>query len=563
MNNKQKEVLHQHKHFLARNITWSNELANQLVRHGVITEIILKDIQNEEKGNKHGQKTMVKLLEILPLRGPAIFERFCEILYLHGHPFIADFLKDEENSNAEVHDMKELYKRLPVLEKALKDYDKKILEAFVNEKVKESHLKGIWSKEAIAKEKDKAIDAKQRQLEEAFQNEDKLKAKSNEITSLENMLTEARNAVIELKSKMEYMGTKLRESEDKCGVQMKFNIANDHVINKLQSRCERSEMLLKNIESKLKNTMQLPERNSERDQMALLDFPFAFLEEEFHLLISRYTFLLETEKQYDQLLQERNHILAHLGNTSGNENQNVFIAYRDFAVKTDEDLMNVKEQLQRHNHIIEGQQETIQTLNQEVDKQMQQTKHKHIGTVWQNAMISVMRKQLHDVKYDNRIKDTKIKHFENEISKLKSRISELETTVANDVPLVTDHPHQGPIIKERNNIAASRIDDISDADSVIAKYEAKHGRNSLLPPLAGRLLNPTTDTRYIRSHSPQRYKPKRKATWSVPKLAAQDGLVTQQLKLESRDNVVGKMVDDGIGNLKPIHCKIVKHSPFP
>lgn len=566
MNNKQKEVLHQHRHFLTRNITWSNELANKLVSHGVITDVILKDIQNDDKGSKHGKKAIVKLLEVLPLRGTAVFEKFCETLYMNGYPFIADFLKDEESSNVEVHDLKEMYKRLPVLEKVLKDHDRKLLEAFINEKVKESHLKGVWSNEDIAKEKNKAIEAKQRQLEDAFENEDNLKAKSNEITALERKLEESRNEVTELKSKLGFMGSKLKESEDKFkndfGVQIKFSMANEHALSKMQERCERSENVLKNIENKLKNTIEVPQRNSERDQMSILDFPFVFLEKDFDVLRSRYKFLLETEKQYDQLLHERNYILAHLGSSSANEKQSLLNAYRDFAVKTDEDLMTMRDQLQKHSHIIEGQQETIHNLNKEVDKQLEQTKHKHAGTVWQNAMMSIMRKQLHDVKHDNRVKDTRIKHFENEIAKLRSIISELESAVANDIPRVTGHTHKDDFIPDRNHfVTANQIEDVSDDESVIVTAVAKHGRNSLLPPLAGRLVNLSPDLRVrgMESLSPHRSKPKSKPTWNVPKIAAPEGLVTHQLKLENRGNMNGKLMNHGFGNLKTIHGKTVKY----
>jgi len=44
MSKKQKEILHQHRHFLARNIVWSDNLTNKLLLNGVITESELKDV---------------------------------------------------------------------------------------------------------------------------------------------------------------------------------------------------------------------------------------------------------------------------------------------------------------------------------------------------------------------------------------------------------------------------------------------------------------------------------------------------------------------------------------
>lgn len=48
MSNKQREILHQHRHFLARNIVWSNDLINKLVAQGVLTDSELKDAQVRE-----------------------------------------------------------------------------------------------------------------------------------------------------------------------------------------------------------------------------------------------------------------------------------------------------------------------------------------------------------------------------------------------------------------------------------------------------------------------------------------------------------------------------------
>lgn len=45
MNNKQREILHQHKYFLVKNIPWTDDLANKLLAQGVITDSFLKDIQ--------------------------------------------------------------------------------------------------------------------------------------------------------------------------------------------------------------------------------------------------------------------------------------------------------------------------------------------------------------------------------------------------------------------------------------------------------------------------------------------------------------------------------------
>lgn len=564
MNNKQKEVLHQHRHFLIRNLQWSDDVANKLLAKGIITDSFLKDIQNIKGGND-SRKILSKLLDILPLKGSGVFEKFCEFLLLNGHPFIADFLKDEENSNTDVSDLKELYKRIPSLEKQLKEADKRTLEYFINEKVKESNLKGLWSKEAIAKEKDKAIEAKQKQLEDAFAYEDKEKRKNEEITELQKKLSQSRDEVIELKSQLGFIGSKLKETEDKFqsdfGVQLKYNNANENAMRKLQEKHEQSEKVLESIDASIRDLVHIPQRNSERDQMALMEFKFCFLEENFKKLTEKINKLQETEKQYEKMLHERNYILAHLGH-SKEQDKSLLNAYRDFAVKTDEDMMTMKEQLQKHNNIIEGQQETIENLHKEVETNVTQRKVKQAGTVWQNAMMSVMRKQLSDVKHDNRVKDTRIKHYEGEVAKLKARIAELESATARSYnhSSTHSHVHKDLISPDHNRFTPALHTD--DEDSELDKLETKSRRNTLIPPLGGKVLYQASEMRKPQAQSPKRSKAKpnvyQKGMWSSPNVAMPQALHTQQLKIENRslgpNDKLGHM-GHGLGGLKALHGK--------
>ncbi|XP_045199935.2 uncharacterized protein LOC123554094 [Mercenaria mercenaria] len=567
MNNKQREILHQHRNFLIKNVPWTDDVANKLLAQGIITDSFLKDIQNIKGGN-NSRKILAKLLDVLPLKGSGVFEKFCNFLLLNGHPFIADFLRDEENANTDISDLKEIYKRIPALDKHLKDADKRVLEYFVHEKVKESILKGLWSKEAIAKEKDKAIDAKQRQLEDAFGYEDKEKRKNEEISELEKKLTQSRNEIKELKSQLGYVSSKLKETEDKFrsdfGVQIKYNNANENALRKLQEKKEQCEKVLQHIDTKIKEILHIPQRNSERDQMALMEFKFSFVEEDFKKLTEKYSLLLEIEKQYDKLLHERNYILAHLGH-SKEQDKSLLNAYRDFAVKTDEDMMTMKEQLQKHSHIIEGQQETIQNLNKEVETNVNQRKMKQAGTVWQNAMMSVMRKQLNDVKHESRVKDTRIKHYEGEVAKLKAKIVELESSKAHIKSATHRHVHKDLMSPEQHRFTPGMHTD--DDDSELDKYETKSRRNTLLPPLGGKVLYQASDVRVSPSQSPKRPKPKQnvyqKGMWSSPNAAMQEPLHTQQLKFENRSigaqDKLGHM-GHGLGGLKLMHGKLGKPS---
>lgn len=437
---------------------------------------------------------------------------------------------------------------------------------------KEAKLKGTWTKEAIAREKDKAIDARQKQLEDAFAYEEKEKRMHKEISDLKEEIIVARSEVIELKSQIGFMGTQLKESEDKFrsdfGAQMKYNNANENVIKREQQKSERYDTTLGRLETMIKEVMPIPQRNSERDQMALTEFKYAFLEEDFKKLTDKYRVLLEIEKQHDQLLHERNYILSHLGHSDPKEEKpSLLNAYRDFAVKTDEDILTLKSELEKHNNIIEGQQERIQNLNKEVETHTTQKKMKNAGTVWQNAMMTVMRKQLNDVKHENRIKDTRIQHFEGEINKLKAKIAELEYERGHETVIpIPKHSHKDLFSphSDRRMTPASWSTDDNDAE----KGKTSSRRNTLLPPLGGRVLYQAADNRVAHLHHHQQRNHQRpavnnsKGAWNPPNVAMPEGLVTHQLKIENRgvavpDQKLGNM-KHGLGGLRAMHGKHVR-----
>lgn len=435
--------------------------------------------------------------------------------------------------------------------------------------VKESNLKGLWSKEAIAREKNKAIEAKQHQLEDAFDYEGKEKRKNEELIEIDAKLKASRNDVVELKSQLGYKANQLKEMEERFkaefGVQMKYNNANENAIQKMRDKNEDCEKALKEIDTTIKEVMHIPLRNSERDQMALMEFKFCFVKENLNRFIEKYKLLQEVEKQCDKLLHERNYILAHLGHSREDDKPSLLNAYRDFAVKTDEDLMTMKEELQKHTNTIEGQQEKIQTLNKEMETNSSQRKMKQAGTVWQNAMMSVMRKQLGDVKHENRVKDTRIKHFESEMTKLKARIAELETARSKEHIAASSHDHHHHrkeiINQEQNRLSPGIHNDDNDSE----RSSSTQIRNTLLPPLGGKILFQTAEIRGPQAPSPRRSLPKhnghQKSTWAPPNIAMPEGLMTHQLKVEQKGTSVTDKLGNmghGLGGLKAMHGKYGK-----
>lgn len=375
------------------------------------------------------------------------------------------------------------------------------------------------------------------------------------------------------------MDSKLHEAEGKFksdfGVQMKFSLANENAIKKLTVRLEQGEEVLHKVDKVLKDIVRLPSRKSERDHMAIVEFPFAFLYEDFELFADKFKLLLEIEKQYDNLIDERNYILSHLGYKLDDENKpSLLTAYRDFAVRTDEDMRALKQQVDKFNDTIEGQKERIDSLNKENDDKQ---KFKSAGNVWQSAMMGVMRNQLNDVKHENRIKDSKLKHYEGEISKLKVKVNELEAIVKDKAPSELSsreqhgHKHRDSSTKLVHNPPDSLVNGylstmngVEDDLESLSKSEINKIRNNRLPPLGGKILYQASEVPV--QQSPRRSNPKNvvQITQSKPAVAVPEGLMTQQLRLENRGQPQfgahnpgkpGHAMGHGLGDLKAMHGK--------
>ena len=440
-----------------------------------------------------------------------------------------------------------------------------------NLQAKEAVVKSVWGKGA--REKDKAVEAKKELLEQSFDFVEKMKLKNEEILKVEQKLNVVKEEKLELHSQIRVLESKLLEAQDKFksdfGVQMKFSLANENAIKKLSRRLEQAEEVLQKVDKVLKDIVRLPSRKSERDQMALVEFPYVFLCDDFELFAEKFKVLLDIEKQYDILLHERNYILSHLGyRPEDGDDTSLLNAYRDFAVRTDEDMRALKQQVESFNDTIEGQKERIDVLNKENDDKQ---KFKNAGGVWQSAIMGVMRNQLNDVKHENRIKESKLKHYEGEMSKLRIKVAELESQMKGKEPPVHSskehnhsHSHRSSTTKLVHNQPdmSNGIDD--DLESV-TKSEINKIRNNRLPPLGGKILYQASEI--PGQQSPRRAKPKNVVQITRSNVDTKynpDGLMTHQLKLENRGQPQfgilnpgkpGHVMSHGLGDLKAMHPK--------
>ena len=82
---------------------------------------------------------------------------------------------------------------------------------------------------------------------------------------------------------------------------------------RLNQRLQASEKLLQTIQEKLVTVMKLAPHDNDRDIMKMAENPYVFVPEDLDLFIAQFKQLLVTKLKYDDLMEERNYILQHLG----------------------------------------------------------------------------------------------------------------------------------------------------------------------------------------------------------------------------------------------------------
>ncbi|KAL3846587.1 hypothetical protein ACJMK2_017563 [Sinanodonta woodiana] len=578
MNSLQKEVLNNNRNFLQKNVIWTNELENRLVNSGILTDSVQKEI----RGLSSREQKTGKLLEVVALRGS--FVKFCDVLLITGHFFLADFLRDEEEKQEKI-DLSDLFKKLPYLEKMVKERDRKQFEAYVSEKVREKLLKNMWNKDT--REREKALEAQQKQLEQEFEFDDKIKEKTDEIAKLEIVLKSVREECDQLRIQLRNLHHAFQEQEEnnksKLHIQAKYSAANENVIQRAADKMNSLEQILKDLDIKLHSVYQANENFSDKEEMVLMDNPFAFLARDFDNFLNNYKQLETIQKQYEQLLEERNYILAHLGFQESDNKPSLLTAYKEFAVRNDENMMALKQQVQIYNEKLEDQKEALESLN----KDSKDTKKFTTATsVWQSAILSVMRKQLHDTKHENRMKDTKIKNFENEMTKLRARITELEKELKEkkrERSVTTETKFHFPVDVIPNGHVSSKsisgFENEVESDHVKSEHilKADPKKGSFLPPLANKAVYLSSENGTYGHHIPKRSK--LKTFGSIPRntielsrspfLPQPAGFTTIPLKLEDRlgfssgGKLAYNSMSQGLDGLKTMHGKHIETKYLP
>ncbi|XP_060063986.1 myosin heavy chain, embryonic smooth muscle isoform-like [Ylistrum balloti] len=569
MNSKHKEILHTHRKFLITNIIWTEDLCKRLQDASLLPDSTVKDI----KAQKDRDAKISKLLEVLPVRGAHAYEHFCDVLQLTGHYFLSDFLR-EEDIVSEKYDAKELYKKMKFLER-LKEHEKQELEDYFLEKFRGDSLRMVWKHDF--REKAKAIDAKRDQLEQHFTYEIAQKKTKETANQLEHELKDEKENAAVLRSQINIMKQELKDLEAKrmsdLGKQLRYTEVNESVLQRTSKRLELAEKTLRGVNDKISKLITRRQRpQNEKDEMELQKYEFSFVVEDMDIVMESYQDLLLIRRKYNELLEEKDYVLAHMGHTDPATNPTLKDAYRDFVAANDSTMQELENKMLNFQRLVEEQKEKILDMNKE--KVESNNKFQLGANVWQAAIMNVMRNQLQDVKKESRVKDTRLKMYENEMSKMRGKISDLEKERELKMKTMSLSGEPKTRLSVEFNGGNSRsprstssisstagIDDLELAEdrrrhvTSSLDHNGKPHKESMLPPLKPQIFN-SADAGASRSYTPRKnsFRPKPLGAWNkgnndIGMAPLPDGLTTAPVKFGNRKNQYAQL-PMGFGDLK-------------
>nr|KAG5699257.1 hypothetical protein BaRGS_000459 [Batillaria attramentaria] len=508
---------------------------------------------------KEVQEEKIQLmLDLLPIRTTQVYDKFADALHVSGHTLIADFLREEDISKHPL-DVKDLFKRLPFLSRNMKDVEKKQIESYMAEKIEAAILVNTWQRDT--KEKDKALTAKQEQLEQAYQHEQELHKKQEQVNEAERIAREAREESLALRAELKALqGTMARleqQYKGKIDTQMKFSLANDNIAQRTEQRLAVAEQTLKAVQEKLNCVVKLSPRDKDKDEMKRAENPYAFLPEDVDLFIAQFKKLLVVQLKYEELLEERNWIMSHIGAAAedGKDDSSLLAAYKEFASKNDERIQGLKQELAQYGDMLEEHKTKLEDISKE--KEVEDKRFATGAAVWQGAILSVMRKQLQDIKTALRKKETTIGMKEEEIGKLRIKIAELETAVAEKTQQVESL--QSAVASNNNNNPRDLVNGngASSADSAETATPGATNYNLVSPKVRG---NPLPPLKSAATHWPSASKPavvRPRMAASVPRGAVVEsdvpltmypaGLTTMQIRVHRDDKQAPGQGQAGLG----------------
>ncbi|OWF53348.1 hypothetical protein KP79_PYT20765 [Mizuhopecten yessoensis] len=458
----------------------------------------------------------------------------------------------------------------------LKEHEKQELEDYFLEKFRGDSLRMVWKHDF--REKAKALDAKRDQLDQHFTYEIAQKKTKEVANVLEHELKDEKENAAVLRSQINVMKQELKELETKrmsdLGKQLKYTEVNESVLQRTSKRLELTERTLRGVNNKITKLVskrQYP--HNEKEEMEKQSYEFAFMEEDMDIVMESYQDLLLIRRKYHELLEEKDYVLAHMGHTDAERKPTLREAYRDFVATNDSNMQELESKMTGFQRLVEEQKDKMVDMN----KEKVETNNKfQLGTsVWQAAIMNVMRNQLQDVKKECRVKDTRLQMYENEMAKMKGKIGDLEkerelkmktmSIAGESKTRLTVEFNGGNTRSPRSTSSMSSTAGIEDLELTEERrrhvtpsvgHNGKQHREPMLPPLKPQIFH-SADAGLPRSYTPRKnsFKPKPLGAWNkgnneYSMVAPQPvGLTTAPVKFGSKNQQYGQL-PMGFGDLK-------------
>eukprot|EP00105_Crassostrea_gigas_P005822 XP_011419547.1 PREDICTED: myosin-10 isoform X3 [Crassostrea gigas] len=474
MDERYRHIMKLHRPFLTKNIVWTENLVKALKDDGLLPDSVFRATQEA----KTREEKVGCVLDVLPIRGVSdSYGKFCDVLQKCGHDFLADFLRDEGELDLDVlatkFDAREMFKKLPFLER-LRNNEKDGIERFFVDKLRGEALKMVWKDDV--RDKEKAVEARRKLIEQNDSHRDEAAKWQIVVKKKNEELEENKIEIRGLQAQVKSLENSLKEVSSKhkgdVSSQLRFNQANENQLQKAKDKLSNAEATLRDIRKKLNEALQSrPKRLTQKQEVELHVNEFAFLSEDVDRLLEKHDELKAIGLKYFDLCEQRDYCLTHMGHEPGLDAPSLIDAYREYAVQSEETMTELKTKLEEYGEIVENSKKKAQ----EDDKK--KNAFQMGATVWQSAIMNVMRNQLQDVKLENRKKDTRIQLLESDGSKSRARITELEQELKK---LRNSKTSQERLSVETFNGAPSISTDRSDR---LEDFDDDNKRHTILPQI--------------------------------------------------------------------------------
>ena len=282
------------------------------------------------------------------------------------------------------------------------------------------------------------MEMKNLQLEQSYEFHVALKSKEVEISELKEEIGSCGQEKDRLGKEINQLKKEVKNVQVRCDgekeLQIRHNRANESSLKRLGDQLEFSKNLLRTTHHQITSILQIEPRSCDKDLIAIIENEFAFFLDDFGKFLNRFRELEELQKEHESLKDERDWVLTHLGfNPQDADVPSLTQAYREFAVRTDDNIAKLKRELSIKRKVLRDQEAQIQGLSTEKEKPDREEFSKKVSC-WQKFVLAILYRQLNLLQDDNREKNKLIKLITKENAILNNmKIERRAITSANQI----------------------------------------------------------------------------------------------------------------------------------